>query len=273
MPELPEVETTRRGIEPWVLGRQINSVLVRERRLRWPVPGDLAGVLHGKHVLGTDRRAKYLFLLFDTGRMMIHLGMSGSLRVIPPDREEALKKHDHIEWHLDGGYRLRLHDPRRFGSVHWLPKDAPEPDSLQALGPEPLSETLTGEYLYALAQGKRSSVKAFIMDQRVVVGVGNIYANEALHMAGIHPARAAGRISQRRYQRLADCIKCVLGNAIEQGGTTLRDFVHGNGEPGYFQQSLLVYDRAGRPCRQCGDPIHQRRLGQRSSYFCPRCQR
>lgn len=272
MPELPEVETTRRGIDPWVCGKTIASLQVREARLRWPVAPGIDAQVAGQRIVRTERRAKYLFLVFDHGRLMLHLGMSGSLRVLPAGQNEALRKHDHLEWLLNDDTRLRFHDPRRFGSLHWLSGQEPNHPLLSRLGPEPLSDHFDGDYLYALASGRRSSVKSFLMDQQVVVGVGNIYASEALFMAGIHPARAAGRLSRARYQRLSECVKIVLGQAIAQGGTTLRDFVNGDGQPGYFQQSLLVYNREGLPCRQCGAAIRQRRLAQRASYYCAHCQ-
>ncbi|MAT92526.1 MAG: DNA-formamidopyrimidine glycosylase [Halioglobus sp.] len=270
MPELPEVETTRRGIEPHCLGRRVRRVTVRESRLRWPVPPDLPQRLRGAVIRGVDRRAKYLLLRTARGDLMVHLGMSGSLRLVPP--REPPRTHDHVDIELQGDYCLRFNDPRRFGSLHWLAPGEPTP-LLDHLGPEPLSDAFDGAWLYRLSRGRRGAVKTFIMDGKVVVGVGNIYASEALFLAGIHPGRAAGRVSLARYERLAVQIKRVLTSAIEQGGTTLRDFVGGDGKPGYFAQQLRVYGRAGAPCRACGGPLKELRLGQRSSVYCVTCQR
>ncbi len=270
MPELPEVETTRRGIEPHCVDRRIEAVVVRQPALRWPVPGDLAAQLHGQRVEAVERRAKYLLLQLGDGTLMIHLGMSGSLRVVEPGL--APMTHDHIDIELEGGICLRFNDPRRFGSFHYLLPGAPTP-LLDHLGPEPLSEAFDGAYLYRRSRGRRGAVKNFIMDGKVVVGVGNIYASEALFLSGIRPGRAAGRISAARYDALANNVKRVLTSAIEQGGTTLRDFVGGDGKPGYFAQKLLVYGRAGEPCRRCGATLREVRLGQRSSVYCIECQR
>ncbi|MCR9105305.1 MAG: bifunctional DNA-formamidopyrimidine glycosylase/DNA-(apurinic or apyrimidinic site) lyase [Gammaproteobacteria bacterium] len=270
MPELPEVETTRRGIEPHCRGKQVRDLVVRERRLRWPVPAYLAEVLVGAQLQAIDRRAKYLLMRTARGTLMIHLGMSGSLRIVAPDAVPAA--HDHIDIVLEGSLCLRFNDPRRFGSFHWLAPGAPAP-LLDHLGPEPLSDAFDGELLYARARGRKGAVKNFIMDGKVVVGVGNIYASEALFLSGIRPDRAAGRISLARYERLAQHIKQVLTTAIEQGGTTLRDFVGGDGKPGYFAQQLLVYGRGGQACKRCGGVLREVRLGQRSSVFCLACQR
>jgi formamidopyrimidine-DNA glycosylase len=270
MPELPEVETTRRGVEPHCRGRRIHEVHVRQRQLRWPVPDDLSELLCGEVVQAVDRRAKYLLFRTDPGALMVHLGMSGSMRLVDPSQPPA--KHDHIDIVLEQGICLRYNDPRRFGSFHWLPLGEGHA-LLDHLGPEPLSEVFTGQFLYQLSRGRKCPVKSFIMDGKVVVGVGNIYANEALFLSGIRPDRAAGRISIARYERLAENIKQVLTSAIEQGGTTLRDFVGGDGKPGYFAQQLLVYGRAGEPCKACGEPLRELRLGQRSSVYCVACQR
>lgn len=271
MPELPEVETTRRGIEPHVLDRTVRDVTVRERRLRWPVPETLERALIGQTLKAVTRRGKYLLLHADAGCVLLHLGMSGSLRLLAPGT--PWKKHDHAAIDLDDGLSLRFHDPRRFGALLWL-TDPPEQHPLLAsLGPEPLGNAFSGPYLYAASRGRRVAVKHFVMDGRVVVGVGNIYASEALFRAGIDPRRAAGRIGLERYEKLVRAIREVLSAAIVQGGTTLRDFVNGVGEPGYFRQQLLVYERAGQSCRICGTPIIGLRLGQRSSYYCPHCQR
>ena len=270
MPELPEVETTRRGVEPFSTGHCIERLVVREPRLRWPVPADLQRQVAGQVISAVERRAKYLLFRLPTGTLLVHLGMSGSLRVLQD--QVAPGRHDHIDIVLQGGHILRYNDPRRFGSFHWLCLDEQHP-LLSHLGPEPLSEDFNGELLYRRSRGRKAAVKNFIMDGKVVVGVGNIYANEALFQAGIDPRRAAGRVSQERYARLAKNIKQVLTSAIEQGGTTLRDFVGGDGKPGYFAQQLYVYGRAGEACKRCGQPLRECRLGQRASVYCVACQR
>jgi len=270
MPELPEVETTRRGVEPHCRGRRVQKVLVRDHRLRWPVADDLPRVLDGRKVVAVERRAKYLLFRLERGSLMVHLGMSGSLRVVP--EKAPAGKHDHIDLCLEGGVCLRFNDPRRFGSFIYLP-DGDRHELLAHLGPEPLSEEFSGDHLYGLSRRRKGPVKNFIMDGKVVVGVGNIYANEVLFLSGIRPERAAGRISRDRYERLALNIKQVLTSAIERGGTTLRDFVGGDGKPGYFAQELLVYGRQGQPCRTCDRPLREVRLGQRSSVYCVSCQR
>jgi formamidopyrimidine-DNA glycosylase len=269
MPELPEVETTRRGVEPHCLGRVVTGVIVRESRLRWPVPNRLALALSGQVINAVERRAKYLLFHTEAGSLLVHLGMSGSLRIVLP--EVPPSRHDHIDVLLEGGACLRYHDPRRFGCFLWLASGEAHP-LLSGLGPEPLSAEFDGQLLYHLSRGRKGPIKNFIMDGKVVVGVGNIYANEALFQSGIRPDRAAGRISLASYQRLADIIKQVLTSSIEQGGTTLRDFVGGDGRPGYFAQQLLVYGRAGQPCRCCGSLLRELRLGQRSSVYCVTCQ-
>jgi formamidopyrimidine-DNA glycosylase len=271
VPELPEVETTRRGVAPYAEGHRVESLLVREPRLRWPVPADLPEILQGQRIERIERRGKYLLFHTAAGALLLHLGMSGSLRVLrgaPP----APLRHDHVDLQLSGGSILRFNDPRRFGCLLWLPAGESHP-LLAHLGPEPLSDDFDGERLYRSSRGRRGPVKAFIMDGRVVVGVGNIYANEALFLAGIRPDRSAGRIGLARYQALAERIKQVLTSAIEQGGTTLRDFVGGDGKPGYFAQQLYVYGRAGLPCKRCGALLRERRLGQRSTVYCVTCQR
>ena len=270
MPELPEVETTCRGIAPHILHRKVTKVVVREARLRWPVPERLHQLLSGSRFISVSRRAKYLLLATDHGILMVHLGMSGSLRILPATTPPMF--HDHVDILLNDGRCLRYHDPRRFGSFHWLGACQQHP-LLDHLGPEPLSEDFTGQYLYARSRGRRVPVKQFVMDGKIVVGVGNIYANEALFMSGIHPIRAAGRIGQARYEALADAIKTVLGDAIAQGGTTLRDFVGGDGAPGYFAQQLRVYGRDGQPCRVCQNGLKEIRQGGRSTVLCTRCQR
>ncbi len=270
MPELPEVETTRSGIEPHSVGRKVEEVIVREGRLRWPVPHDLPEHLVGQRIESVERRAKYLLLRTTAGTVLMHLGMSGSLRVI--EAGEPPLYHDHIDIRFDDGRALRFNDPRRFGCCLWLAPGESHP-LLQTLGPEPLSDEFDGELLYRRSRGRKGPVKSFIMDGKVVVGVGNIYANESLFLAGIRPDRAAGRISRARYDALAENIKQVLTSAITQGGTTLRDFVGGDGKPGYFAQQLFVYGRGGQPCKRCGGTLREVRLGQRSTVYCVACQR
>lgn len=275
MPELPEVETTRRGIAPHIVGQEITEVVVRERRLRTPVPDDLADSLVGRRVGELGRRAKYLLIplhaLDGSERTLLwHLGMSGSLRIARVG--DLPKKHDHVDVVVEDGSVLRYHDPRRFGFVDWLQGDLHSDTRLCRLGPEPLSPDFTAERLYSMSRGRRLAVKPFLMDNAVVVGVGNIYATEALYLAGIDPRRSAGRISRERYVRLAEAVREVLAAAITQGGTTLRDFVSGTGEPGYFAQRLNVYGRAGQACRRCGDELRLITLGQRASVYCAHCQ-
>ena len=269
MPELPEVETTRRGVSPHVVGHRIERLIVREPRLRWPVPDDLATRLEGRRINDIRRRAKYLLFDTDAGSLIVHLGMSGRLQVVP--RDQRVRTHDHVDIITDNGFALRYHDPRRFGSMHWSAEPMAHP-LLANLGPEPLSEAFDGDYLYERARGRRAAIKVFIMDAAVVVGVGNIYASEALYRAGIHPLRAAGRVSRPRMRALADAIKAVLAKAIEAGGTTLRDFFGGDGSPGYFAQELNVYGRGGEACPGCGADVRQRVIGQRSTFYCTRCQ-
>jgi len=270
MPELPEVETTRRGIAPHLIGQRVSRVLVRERRLRWPIPEDLDVRLSGQRIEAVERRAKYLLIKAETGTLISHLGMSGNLRLVEAGLPAA--KHEHVDIELESGLSLRYTDPRRFGALLWseLPL---EHELLARLGPEPLTELFDGERLYQLSRGKAVAVKPFIMDNAVVVGVGNIYATEALFAAGIDPRRAAGTVSRARYLRLAQEIKRVLAHAIERGGTTLRDFIGGDGQPGYFQQELFAYGRGGQFCKVCGSTLREVKLGQRASVYCPRCQR
>ncbi|HYW04215.1 MAG TPA: bifunctional DNA-formamidopyrimidine glycosylase/DNA-(apurinic or apyrimidinic site) lyase [Gammaproteobacteria bacterium] len=270
MPELPEVETTRRGIAPHLTGRTVQAVAVRQRRLRWPVPEALDAGLPGQRIERVARRAKYLLLETRAGHVILHLGMSGSLRLVGPDTPPG--PHDHVDLCLDSGDVLRLTDPRRFGCLLWTTRDPMQHPLLRGLGPEPLSDAVDGGYLYRRSRGRRAAVKQFIMDGRIVVGVGNIYASESLYRSGIHPGRAAGRISRRRYQVLAAAIKAVLEEALAVGGTTLRDFTGGDGRPGYFRQALQVYGRAREACRRCDGPVTQKVIGQRSTYYCPRCQ-
>lgn len=270
MPELPEVETTRRGIEPYLVGQRVSRVLVRDRRLRWPIPEDLDVRLSGQCIEAVERRAKYLLIKAETGTLIVHLGMSGSLRLV--DAALPAAKHEHVDILLESGQALRYTDPRRFGAMLW----SHEPLAhvlLASLGPEPLGEDFDGDRLYQLSRGRSMAVKPFIMDNAVVVGVGNIYASEALFAAGIDPRRPAGSISRARYLKLGEEIRRILAMAIERGGTTLRDFVGGDGKPGYFQQELFVYGRNGEFCKNCGTTLREIRLGQRASVYCHRCQR
>lgn len=271
MPELPEVEVSRRGIEPHLVGQTITQIIVRDTRLRWPVSPEL-NELAGAQILAVERRAKYLIIHTTQGYMIVHLGMSGALRVIPSATPAV--KHDHIDLVLQSGWSLRYNDPRRFGC--WL-YSAEHPSSghplLQGLGPEPLTDAFTADMLYQSSRGRQQAIKTFIMDNHIVVGVGNIYANEALFKAGIHPQRAAGRISLKRYQQLVPIIKDTLTKAIAQGGTTLQDFTQVDGQPGYFKQELMVYGRGGKMCMVCRTRLKEIRLGQRSTVYCPRCQR
>ena len=271
MPELPEVETTRRGIEPWVVGHRIENVVVRNRRLRWPVSRSLPIRLRGAMVHAVDRRGKYLLIATDAGTLILHLGMSGSLRVL--DTASPPLAHDHIDLLLDSGRCLRFNDPRRFGCLLFTPGDPLRHRLLSGLAPEPWAREFNGEALWRRARGRRASIKTFIMDSRNVVGVGNIYASEALFRAGIRPGLAAGRVSRVRMALLVTAIRDVLTEAIGVGGTTLRDYVDPAGMPGYFRQKLYVYERQGRPCRRCHTIIRQYTQGQRSTYWCPRCQR
>ena len=270
MPELPEVETTCRGIAPYLRDRIIRRVIVRQRQLRCPVPRQLNSKLAGQAVVNVTRRAKYLLITLHSGTLILHLGMSGSLRILPADA--AAQKHDHLDIMLDNGRCLRLTDPRRFGAVLWTEQDPLQHPLLQPLGPEPLDRNFSGRYLHLQAQGRKMAVKQFLMDSRIVAGLGNIYASEALFLSGIRPDTPAGTISLARYEQLTRAVKQVLKAAIKQGGTNLRDFVASDGRPGYFKQHLKVYDRQGEPCRVCGTKIRQIRQGQRSSYFCPSCQ-
>lgn len=270
MPELPEVETTLRGIAPHLLHDVVDKVVVRHWQLRWPVPDDLPGRIQGQQLLDLSRRAKYLIFSFPAGQLIMHLGMSGSLRLVQRDTPPA--KHDHLDFQFASGKVLRFTDPRRFGAALWT--DAAHQHALlEDLGPEPLSKDFSGEYLYQNSRGRRLSIKAFIMDSKVVVGVGNIYANEALFLAGLRPGKAAGRLTRKDSERLVTQIKAVLEKAIAAGGTTLRDFIGGDGKPGYFKQELLVYGRGGEPCVQCQTALKLIRQGQRATVYCPNCQK
>ncbi len=267
MPELPEVETSRRGIEPFLVGERIDKVIIREKRLRWPVHADVAKQLANQTVNSVTRRAKYLLINTSNGSAMIHLGMSGSVYIV--ERDTPAGVHEHFDFDLRSGKTLRYRDPRRFGSLHWT--NNPEQHKLlKSLGPEPLGDDFSGEYLW---RGRKLTIKQFIMNANVVVGVGNIYASEALFLAGINPLRAAGRVARQRYDVLAAVIRQVLVKAIKAGGTTLRDFYGGDGEAGYFKQELTVYGREDEPCITCKQPISAVVLGQRSTFYCKHCQR
>ena len=269
MPELPEVETSRRGIEPHIIGTRVERVVVRNRSLRWPVSETLDRNLLGETITSVTRRAKYLLINTDGGSAILHLGMSGSVYIV--DRDTAAGIHDHVDIDFDSGKTMRFRDPRRFGSLHWS-KTPLEHKLLKSLGPEPLVNDFDARYLWEKSRGRRVSVKQFIMNAQVVVGVGNIYASEALYLSCINPRRAAGRISLQRYELLVTAIKDVLANAIKAGGTTLRDFYGGDGEAGYFQQQLEAYGREDEPCRRCNTPITAIVQGQRSTYYCKQCQ-
>ncbi|AOV98382.1 DNA-formamidopyrimidine glycosylase [Edwardsiella hoshinae] len=269
MPELPEVETSRRGIAPHLVGHVIDRLLVRQPRLRWPVPEALM-LLHGCPILSVQRRAKYLLLELTEGWIVIHLGMSGSVRILPAST--PAQKHDHIDLLLTDGMMLRYTDPRRFGAWLWY-EDLSTASVLVPLGPEPLSDAFNTEYLLERARGRRTAVKPWLMDNKLVVGVGNIYASESLFSAQIHPDRLAGSLSAEESTRLVQAIKAVLQRSIDQGGTTLRDFLQADGKPGYFAQQLQVYGRAGEACLTCGSTIKSGKHGQRTTYYCPHCQR
>ena len=275
MPELPEVETTRRGLAPHVEGRIVTDVVLRRPDLRWPIPPEIPALLPGRRIESVRRRAKYLLLDTDVGSALMHLGMSGSLRVLPEDT--PVEAHDHVDLVLQGrgrekGRVLRFNDPRRFGCLLWqAPGETHE--LLRGLGPEPLSGDFDGDYLFARSRGRSAPVKTFLMDQGIVVGVGNIYAAEALFAAGISPLREAGRVSRARYATLAEAVKRILAYAIERGGTTLRDFISPDGLPGYFELELAVYGRGGDPCPRCGRRLKEASIGQRTTVWCGHCQR
>jgi formamidopyrimidine-DNA glycosylase len=271
VPELPEVETTRRGIAPTLLNRRVSEVIVRERRLRWPIPANFEALIRDQTVRNVERRAKYLLIGFDHGTLILHLGMSGSLRVLAAKTPH--QTHDHWDIEFDSGRVLRFHDPRRFGSLLWTNEDPKLHPLLAKLAPEPLSDEFDAEYLFRATRGRSVAIKQFIMNSQLVVGVGNIYASEALFRGRISPRRAAGRITRAEAGKLVRSIKAVLAAAIKIGGTTLRDYVNADGESGYFRQKLFVYERAGAPCRVCKSPIRQFTQGQRSTYWCRVCQR
>lgn len=271
MPELPEVEITRRGLAPQLIGQQIKTAVIRNRALRWPIPRSLARSLAGKTIKAVARRGKYLLIDCESGALILHLGMSGSLRVI--EATEPVRAHEHFDLALANGRAMRLRDPRRFGAVLWQRGDPLAHVLLAGIGPEPLSAEFDGAALYRTTRGRTASIKALLLDSRIVAGIGNIYANEALFCAGIHPEIAAGRLSRKRCDRLAIAIKQTLLAAIEAGGSSLRDYVAADGELGCFQLRCAVYARGGLPCARCGSPIRVARLSQRSTYHCARCQR
>jgi len=271
MPELPEVETTLRGIKPYLLNKKIVTVTVRDRRLRWPVGDEFEQSIERSVINSIQRRAKYLVLENKHGFFIIHLGMSGSLRIT--NAEETLLKHDHIIFGLANRKQMRFNDPRRFGCALWLGKNPFNHELLKHLGPEPLSNELEASYLFEKSRKRKVTVKNFIMDNKIIVGVGNIYANESLFMSGIRPTRQAGKVSKKEYTLLLKNIQTVLSNAITMGGSTLRDFVGGDGKPGYFQQTLNVYGREGEPCVNCEKTLTHKVIGQRTSVYCTSCQR
>ncbi len=270
MPELPEVETTRRGIAPHIEGEIIQNLVVRESRLRWPVSEGLVSRIQGQCIKDIYRRGKYLVFTTPVGSFIWHLGMSGSMQIVETGTEP--QKHDHIDLVMEKGTILRYNDPRRFGCLLWAGADPNQHSLIASLGCEPLEPGFNGRYLYARSRNRKISVKSFIMDGKVVVGVGNIYASESLYAAGIRPTRAAGRISLARYAVLAEKISQILKQAIRAGGTTLSDFTQADGRPGYFSQVLQVYGREAQPCARCGCLIKNRVIGQRASYYCPVCQ-
>lgn len=271
MPELPEVETTRLGLSSFVQHQRIRTAVVRDGRLRWPVPSDLPELVAGRRVERLTRRSKYLLMDCGSGWLIFHLGMSGSLRMVPADKPPGA--HDHLDLVLESGMAVRLRDPRRFGAVLWEPGEPSGHKLLKGLGPEPLESEFDAAWLFKRTRGRSAAIKNTLMDNHIVCGVGNIYANESLFRAGIHPARASGRISRARYAVLVDEVRATLQAAIAAGGSSLRDFVHTDGSSGYFQQQYFVYGRAGEACRKCGTAIKTVRIGQRSAFFCPRCQR
>src|SRR5579862_916667 len=271
MPELPEVETTRRGIEPHSVGRRIVALQLYEPRLRWRVQAELPDLVAGQRILHAKRRAKYLLIELESGTLLLHLGMSGSLRVLPADTPRLT--HDHFDLVLDSGNTLRFNDPRRFGSLHYVAGDPSEHPLLAKLAPEPLEPAFNADYLWRITRRRRVAIKQLLMNSRLVVGVGNIYASEALFRAKVRPRRQARSLSREEVSRLARAVRTVLTMAIRVGGTTLRDYVGADGAPGYFRQKLYVYERVGKPCRTCRAPIRQLTQGQRSTYYCPTCQK
>ena len=271
MPELPEVETIRRGLKPQLQGRTVSAALIHNGTLRWPISPTLPGLLAGRTLLDLDRRGKYLLLDCGNGKLIMHLGMSGSLRLVPT--HTTLHKHEHFELRLDNDTTLRLRDPRRFGAVLWQQPESGAHPLLANLGPEPLEDTFNAAWLYSASRGRQVSIKQFLMNGSVVAGIGNIYATEALFDAKIHPQAPAGKISLKRYTLLVQAIIRTLQNALAAGGSSLRDFVDSAGQPGYFQQQYRAYGRANKPCARCGRALHLVRLGQRATVYCGSCQR
>jgi formamidopyrimidine-DNA glycosylase len=271
MPELPEVETTRRGVEPHVVGRRIVEMRLYEKRLRWKVQEDLPDLVAGQVIRHAKRRAKYLLLELDSGTLMLHLGMSGSLRVLPAD--VPLQPHDHFDIILSSGSTLRFNDPRRFGSLHYISGDPEQHPLLAKLAPEPLEAAFNADYLWRVTRRRKVAIKQLLMNSQLVVGVGNIYASEALFKAQVRPKRQARNLTRPEVTRLVKAIKSVLSMAIKVGGTTLRDYVGVDGQPGYFRQKLFVYERNKQPCRTCETPVRQLTQAQRSTYYCPTCQK
>ncbi len=271
MPELPEVETTRRGISPHVCQKPIVNVTIRQPQLRWPIPDNLPQLLVGQSFHSVERRGKYLLLGTTCGTLIIHLGMSGSLRILPASTKP--EKHDHVDITFANSTLLRLRDPRRFGAVLWTNNQPVQHELLDNLGVEPLSREFNGKYLHQMARKRKVDIKQFIMNSHIVVGVGNIYASEALFMSGIRPTTTSQKITLQRMEKLAEAIKSVLRSAIKKGGTSLRDFTRSDGKPGYFRQSLKVYGRKDEPCVSCGSPIKLFKQGQRATYYCSKCQK
>ncbi len=271
MPELPEVETVRRGIEPLVVGQSIANVITRVPKLRWDIDPNLGQCLAGQTIHSVKRRAKYLLLKLDSGTLLLHLGMTGVLKVL--DAASPLVKHDHFDLIFTSGQCLRMNDSRRFGAVLYTAESIDKHSLISILGPEPLSDDFNSSYLYNLSRKRTVSIKNFLMDQKAVVGVGNIYASEALFQSAIDPHQSAGKISRVVYESLVKSIKSILLDAIRQGGTTIRDFANSDGKPGYFKQELKVYGREELPCVACHEPIRRVRQGGRSTFFCPKCQK
>lgn len=270
MPELPEVETTRLGIKDPILGKKITELVIRQYQLRWPIPSELRSLLKGQVLKDLTRRAKYILFHFKVGTLILHLGMSGRLSVF---KDSALpKKHDHLDMLFSNGYILRFTDPRRFGAILFTKEPPHKHPLLSSIGPEPLTDDFNGAYLFEAAKGRKVAVKIFIMNSKIVAGVGNIYAAEALFMAKIHPETRASDVTHKQYQKLATAIKKILLKAIEKGGTTLKDFMKPSGRPGYFSLALKVYGKAGKPCERCGTQLKSLRIGQRATVYCPTCQ-
>ncbi len=271
MPELPEVETSRRGIEPHILNRKVTNVIIRQKQLRWPIPATLKKQLTSQIIRQVERRGKYILLRTDAGTVILHLGMSGSLRILKPSI--TAEKHDHVDICFNNNKVLRLRDPRRFGAVLWTKADPLKHKLLANLGPEPLDDEFNAQYLFEQSRNRKVAIKTFLMNSHIVVGVGNIYANESLFAATINPGRGANRISLARYQKLVPAIKSILKKSIEQGGTTLKDFINEDGNPGYFQQTLAVYGRESEACNRCGTAITKMVQNQRSTFYCRQCQK